>query len=139
MVELDEALEQWLKEVQRANTLTMREKQKITKAGAKVYAKALEEKTREIHYSSHNDQVHGHLADSVIVSNKNIDGIKNGTTTIGFDHYHATVARQLNNGTIKYPADHFIEKIRDESTEAVFKKMKKTYQKILKKKGLQIC
>lgn len=139
MVELDEALEQWLKEVKEITFLSEKEQQRITRAGAKVYAKVLEERIREIHYSTHNDQVHGHLADSVILSNKNIDGIKVGTTTVGFDHFHATIARQLNNGTIKYPADHFIEKIRDESTEAVFKKMKKTYQKILKKKGLQIC
>lgn len=135
MVGLDQALQQWLEEVKEVTELTPKEKQQITKTGAKVYAKALEEETRHLHYSHHEDKAHGHLADSVILSNANIDGIRVGSTVVGFDHYHATIARQLNNGTIKYPADHFIEKIQAENAPEVLKAMQRKYRQILKRKG----
>ena len=136
MSSLDEILEQWLKEVKEITFLSTKEQQKITRAGAKVYAEALKQETKKRHYSNRKNPTYGHLADSVLISNKNIDGIKTGSTVVGFDHYHATIARQLNNGTIKYSADHFVEEIREEYADDMLDAMKKQYEKILKKRGV---
>lgn len=127
-------MEQWLKQVKKISTnMSTNDKAKITKAGAKVFKKELERETREKHYSGHDDKVFGHMADSVVMKGTNIDNIKDGTSIVGFDHYHASNARRLNDGTKYYVGDHFITNLRERVMPKVLEAEKKEYQKIINK------
>lgn len=46
-MDMDDALEEWLKQVSKAAKLSINDQEKITKAGADVYAKKLAETTKE--------------------------------------------------------------------------------------------
>jgi hypothetical protein len=67
MVELDQALEEWLKTVQEIGDLSLAEQSKITQAGADVFKDELAKATKEKHYSNHKDPKYGHMADSLSV------------------------------------------------------------------------
>lgn len=45
-MDMDDALEEWLKQVSKAAELSINDQEKITKAGADVYAKKLAETTK---------------------------------------------------------------------------------------------
>ncbi|MCH4101047.1 HK97 gp10 family phage protein [Pediococcus acidilactici] len=133
-MEYEDFMEKWLKQVKSISTnMSVADKARITKAGAKVFKKELEAETRSKHYSHHDDKVYGHMADSVVFKNTNIDGIKDGTSIVGFDHYHATNARRLNDGTKFYVGDHFITNLRPKVIDKVLKAEHEEYQKVLKK------
>ena len=120
-VELDEALNDWLKAVESLK-LSRVEKETITGAGAEVFRSELEKETNEKHRSNHNDKVFGHMADHITYHKGNVDGMKNGKSTVGWDNaYHASNARRLNDGTKKYQADHFVDNLRgsDSTVEKV--------------------
>ena len=55
MVELDQALEEWLKTVQEIGNLSLAEQSRITQAGAEVFKDELAKVTKEKHYSNHKD------------------------------------------------------------------------------------
>nr|DAW46513.1 MAG TPA: type I neck protein [Caudoviricetes sp.] len=138
MVELDQALEEWLKTVQEIGDLSLAEQSKITQAGAEVFKDELAKATKEKHYSNHKDPKYGHMADSLSVQRTGVDGRKNGKSTVGWkNRFHAQNARRLNDGTKKYRADHFVTKVQNDS--AVQKKVllaeKAEYDKIIRKKG----
>lgn len=132
-MDLDEALNEWLKQVTEVARLSPSDQAKITKAGAQVFKSELESETRAKHYSSHNDKVYGHMADSVIMKNTNGDGEKDGTSSVGFDTYHDANARRLNNGTKKYSGDHFITNLRANAMDKVLKAESEEYQKLINK------
>ena len=136
MAGLDDALNEFMSSVKAQAELSVEDTQEITKAGADVYAKELEAVTREKHYSNHDDKVWGHMADSIINQDKDIDGERNGNSTVGFDFYHASNARRLNDGTKKYKADHFITNLQDsaELQEKVLQAEYKKYKEIVKDK-----
>lgn len=133
---LDDALNDWLKDVESAQKLSIAEQAEITKAGADVLQKKIADETKSKHYSKKKRPVNGHMADSVIVINTDVDGVKTGVSTVGFDKYHAGNARRLNDGTKRIKADHFIDNARDSATDAVMDAESKTYREILKQKGL---
>lgn len=138
MVELDKALEEWLKTVQEVGNLSLAEQSRITKAGAEVFKDELAKATKAKHYSNKKDLKFGHMADSLSVQKTGVDGTKNGKATVGWaNKYHAQNARRLNDGTKKYRADHFVTKVQNDS--AVQKKVllaeKAEYDKIMRKKG----
>ncbi|KEH52381.1 tail assembly protein [Streptococcus phage Javan288] len=138
MVELDQALEEWLKTVQEIGNLSLAEQSRITEAGAEVFKDELAKATKEKHYSNHKDPKYGHMADSLSVQKTSVDGQKNGKSTVGWENrYHAQNARRLNDGTKKYQADHFVTKVQNDS--AVQKKVllaeQAEYKKIMRKKG----
>lgn len=138
MVELDQALEEWLKTVQEIGDLSLAEQSKITQAGAEVFKDELAKATKEKHYSNHKDPKYGHMADSLSVQKTGVDGRRNGKSTVGWkNRFHAQNARRLNDGTKKYRADHFVTKVQNDS--AVQKKVllaeKAEYDKIIHKKG----
>lgn len=138
MVELDQALEEWLKTVQEIGDLSLAEQSKITQAGAEVFKDELAKATKEKHYSNHKDPKYGHMADSLSVQKTSVDGQKNGKSTVGWkNRFHAQNARRLNDGTKKYKADHFVTKVQNDS--AVQKKVllaeKAEYDKIMRRKG----
>lgn len=105
MTDLFEQLNDWTDSIEDMTNLSITDQLEITQAGAKAYQKGLTDITRTKHFQ-HNEgvvknskgEIIGHLADSVIVSGKNIDGIKNGNATVGFNKQHARIARLLNNG-----------------------------------------
>lgn len=133
---LTEGLGQYLKRVKAISSgMTIADKAKITKAGAKAFQRELAEGTKRKHYSNHDDKVFGHMADSVAMKATNIDNRKDGTSIVGFDHYHAANARRLNNGTKSYPADHFIDDIRKQAADKVLKAEAEQYKKLVAKHG----
>ena len=117
MVELDQALEEWLKTVREIGNLSLAEQSRITNAGAEVFKDELAKATKEKHYSNHKDPKYGHMADSLSVQKTGVDGAKNGKATVGWkNRFHAQNARRLNDGTKKYRADHFVTKVQNNST-----------------------
>lgn len=113
-MELDDALNDWLKSVEDLASMSSVEKAAITGAGAEVFRDELEAETNLKHRSNHDDKKFGHMADHVSVQRKNVDGVMNGKSTVGWDNpYHASNARRLNDGTKKYQADHFVTNLRE--------------------------
>ena len=138
MVSLEEALEGWLKTVASIGDLTPTEQAKITTAGAKVFKEELAEVTRQKHYSKKRNLKYGHMADGLAVQSTNVDGRKNGVSTVGWvNRYHAQNARRLNDGTKKYRADHFVTNVQNDSAvqTKVLLAEKEEYEKLIRKKG----
>ena len=134
--------------------LPVEDKAKVTKAGAKVFQKELEDVYKAKHYRHRETGEDPHLADSVIMQNKNIDGMKDGTSTVGFNKQKSYIANFTENGT-KFPmyakrgrqykhagqvnltADHVIRDLRaNPNVQAkMLKAEAQAYNKILEKKG----
>lgn len=105
MADFYDQLNDWAESLDGLSDLSVDEKAQITKAGADAYADGLTQITHDKHFQSNEKtiknskgQVIGHLADSVIATDKNIDRIRNGNSTVGFNKQHARIARLLNNG-----------------------------------------
>lgn len=105
-----------------------RAKQKaMTAAGAKVLTDNLVHETRSKHYQAGRKigKVK-HLADSITFENKDVDGIDNGNSVVGFTGKdesginHARIARFLNDGTKYITGDAFVDRTRHDSVAAVF-------------------
>lgn len=103
-------------------------KRKMTEAGAKVLAENLKEATPR---TKHNDVKYGHLQDNVTYQDTDIDGEENGSSTVGYGK-KAYVARFLNDGTVKMPATHFVDNVRRESSDEVFKAQREAYDKLMR-------
>lgn len=103
-------------------------KRKMTEAGAKVLAEKLKEVTPR---TKHNDVKYGHLQDNVTYQDTDIDGEENGSSTVGYGK-KAYVARFLNDGTVKMPATHFVDNVRRESSDEVFKAQREAYDKLMR-------
>lgn len=103
-------------------------KRKMTEAGAKVFAEKLKEATPR---TKHNDVKYGHLQDNVAYQDTDIDGEENGSSTVGYGK-KAYVARFLNDGTVKMPATHFVDNVRRESSDEVFKTQREAYGKLMR-------
>lgn len=113
-MELDETLNNWLNSVEDLVSMSSTEKAAITGAGAEVFRDELEAETNQKHRSNHDDKKYGHMADHISAQTKNVDGVLNGKSTVGWDNpYHAANARRLNDGTKKYQADHFVTNLRE--------------------------
>lgn len=96
-MELDEALEEWYQDVVKTMSLSIDEQAEITKAGAEAIKPELEKVTPQ---SNRNSK---HLRDSIVVQDRDVDGQKDGTSTLGYDENHGYVARFMNDGTKFYP------------------------------------
>lgn len=103
-------------------------KRKMTGAGAKVLAERLKEATPR---TKRNDVKYGHLQDNVTYQDTDIDGEENGSSTVGYGK-KAYVARFLNDGTVKMPATHFVDNVRRESSDEVFKAQREAYGKLMR-------
>ena len=130
-MEMDEALEQWLKQVSKAAQLSISDQEKITKAGADVYAKELAETTKEKHPNTKGDGgKYGHLSEDIRSAAGDIDGDHNGSSTVGF-HNKAHIARFLNDGTKYIRGDHFVDNAREDAKDAVFAAEAEKYQAMI--------
>ena len=112
--------------------MTVEDKAKLTKAGADVFAKELESEYKANHYRHRTTGKDPHLAESVMAQNANVEGMKNGSSTVGFSKDKAYIANFIENGT-KFPmytskgrkykhggqvainGDHAIENLRNDS------------------------
>lgn len=101
---------------------------KMTKAGADVYKNELIINTPR---TKHKDVKYGHLRDNITVQNTDMDGERNGVSTVGFGK-KAYVARFLNDGTKKLEATHFVDNARRRSTRDIFKAEQEVYEKNIK-------
>lgn len=134
--------------------LPVEDKAKVTKAGAEVFQKELEAEYKANHYRERETGKDPHLADSVIMQNTNVDGMKDGTSTVGFPENKAYIVNFIENGTkfpmysrkgrkYKHPgqeavtADHAIADLWDNPNvkTKMLKAEAKAYNKILEKKG----
>lgn len=132
-MDMDDALGQWLKQVSKAAELSISDQEKITKAGADVYAKKLTDTTKEKHPNTKGTGgKYGHLSDNISSAVGDIDGDHNGSSTVGF-HNKAHIARLLNDGTKYIRADHFVDNSRDDAKDAVFAAEAEKYQAIIAK------
>jgi len=130
---LEDILDEIIKDAEAVSTkMTVEEKQKVTKAGADVFARELESQYKAKHYRHRKTGRSPHLAESVITQNTNVDGMKNGYSTVGLPKDKAYIANFIENGTktpmysakgrkvkhggqIAINADHTIEKLRNDS------------------------
>lgn len=132
-MEMDEALEQWLRQVSKAAQLSISDQEKITKAGADVYAKKLAEVTKEKHPNTKGTGgKYGHLSEDISSATGDIDKEHNGNSVAGFGD-KAFVARFLNDGTKKIHGDHFVDDARDDAKDAVFAAEQEEYEAIIAK------
>lgn len=135
-MELDVALEEWLSSVNKL-VPNLEQRRKITLVGGEAYKKELQNITKSKHYDEHHHDTSKvkHLADSIELSNTNIDYIKDGTSVVGFTKKginHARVARFLNDGTKFIPGDHFVENARRSSKNIVLAAQYAEYKRLLK-------
>lgn len=132
-MDMNEALGQWLKQVSKAAQLSISDQEKITKAGADVYAKKLAETTKEKHPNTKGTGgKYGHLSEDISSATGDIDKEHNGNSVAGFGD-KAFVARFLNDGTKKIHGDHFVDNARDDAKDAVFAAEKEKYEAIIAK------
>ena len=100
---LEDILNAFIEDAEAVSTqMTVEDKQKVTKAGADVFAKELEAEYKANHYRHRKTGKDPHLADSVMAQNTNVDGMKNGSSTVGFSKDKAYIANFIENGT-KFP------------------------------------
>jgi hypothetical protein len=134
-ISFSDALETWFKNVKAAANLSVKEQIIINAAGAEVYKKALEEVTRNKHYSNHKDATYGHMADNIYLDKTNIDGQRDGSVVVGFDKHHAMNALYQNDGTKYIHGDHFVDNTRENVKDSVLMAERLAYKEIMKKKG----
>lgn len=121
MASFEEQMSEFQKQVE-ALIPTTKQKEAANVAGAEVLKNELEQVTREKHYSRKKDSKFGHMADHIEVDNKNIDGVEDGSATVGWpNRYHAMNAMRLNDGTVFIKADHFVDETREKVANEVFK------------------
>lgn len=102
-ISLEQALQQIVDQAKEVSTeLPIKDKAKITKAGAKVFKRELEQTYHNKHYRNRKTGENPHLADTVLMQNTNIDGRRTGNSTVGWGKDKAYIANFLENGT-RYP------------------------------------
>lgn len=132
-MDMDEALDQWLKQVSKAAQLSIKDQEKITKAGADVLSTKLQEATKGKHPDTKgNGGKYGHLSEDIGSSTGDIDKEHNGKSVAGFGD-KAFVARFLNDGTKHIRGDHFVDNARDDAKDDVFMAEAEKYKEIIAK------
>lgn len=137
--DFDDFMNDWLKDVESIAEMSPSEQAQITNAGAKVLAKEYEQSVKKHrHVSEKEDKRWGHLAKTVKTQKKNVDGVVDGTSTVGWgDSLNAAKARWLNDGTIHIRGDNWLTNVRDSEVvrKRVFRAEQKEFEKLVKKKG----
>ena len=134
-MELDEALDQWQKQVEKAVKLTAKQQEKITKAGADVLASKLTEATKAKHPNTKGSGgEYGHLSEDISSATGDADGKHDGKSVAGFTKKEF-VARFLNDGTKYIRGDHFVDNARNDARDEVLAAEFEEYQKVIKKIG----
>lgn len=141
-INLDDAINKWIKKVKSASELSEADRLDINMAGADVFEKALRDETNTKHRSTHKDESFGHAADNIgKYAPKGLSkdsGVKLGSFIVGWkNRYHAMNMLRLNDGTKKIVGDHFVTNLRQNSTvrSEMLKAERERYEEILRKKG----
>ena len=140
-INLDDAINKWIKKVKNASELSEADRLDINMAGADVFEKALRDETNAKHRSSHKDESFGHAADNIgKYAPKGLSkdsGVKLGSFIVGWkNRYHSMNMLRLNDGTKKIVGDHFVTNLRQNSMvrSEMLKAEKDRYEEILRKK-----
>lgn len=126
MAELDEQMNDWLNKI-KSVVPNAEQSAEITEAGAKVLADKLKEAAP---VSKKKEEKYGHLKDNITYIPTDIDGEKNGNSTVGFQK-KAYIARFLNDGTIKMPATHWVDNARNEASSDIFAAQREKYDELI--------
>lgn len=150
MASLEEVLNDFLEQVESVSTgISTADRNRITKAEAKVFKRELEKETRAKHFRNRKTGTDPHLADSVLMQSN-----RNGTSSVGWDYSKSRQGHLIENGT-KFPlytvnghmhknagkiairGDHFVRKTRQ--NKRVQKKMLQAgaaeYSQIVRERG----
>lgn len=141
--------------------MSVEDKAKVTKAGAKVFEQALKQEVLSRHYRHRDTGEDPHLADDIVVKNNNIDGVKDGQSVVGWErstakgtHTKGYIANIINNGSrfpqfttrsgrkykkpgeVAVQADHFIEETRNNPVvkQGILKAEAEAMRKIINRK-----
>lgn len=160
-------LDEWADNLEAAYDLTVEEQARITLAGAKVLEKNMKAYIKDQHYQNRKTGEDPHLADSVKSQGKNVDGVIDGTSVVGFPDEKAYIANFISGGTkhVIYDSskfhgkstrtdskdndyirggrravtgDDFLDKVRNASLPEIFEAEDAEYHKILEEKGVDI-
>ena len=160
-------LDEWADNLEMAYDLTVEEQARITLAGAKVLENNMKAYIKDQHYQNRKTGEDPHLADSVKSQGKNIDGVIDGTSVVGFPDEKAYIANFISGGTkhVIYDSsrfhgksvrtdskgndyirggrravtgDDFLDKVPNASLPEIFEAENAEYHKILKEKGVDI-
>lgn len=141
----EETLNGWMSDVEKAVKLTEAEQLEITKAGADVYANILQKNTKKEHY----DLIHHKNSETYTTRGGNeitkeiphlADTVKSAPASDGSPSYEAGfstkgkrayIAKFLNDGTKKLPADHFVDRARQEAIPKVILAQQAVYNRIM--------
>ena len=163
MVTFEEALQRVVDEAEAVSTkMSIEDKAKITRAGAKVFQEALKAEVKKRHYRDRKTGEDPHLADEIVIKNRNIDGVKDGTSVVGWERSTAFgtrtkgyIAHIINDGS-RFPqftsfsgrkykkagevainGDHFIEQTRDNPAvkQAILEAEAKTMRRIINRRN----
>lgn len=134
MPDFAESLENFGRNTEKMVVPDLAKRKAMTKAGAEVLAENLRKETKARHYQAGRKigKVK-HLADSIDVDNRDVDGIDNGNSVTGFTGRdesginHARIARFLNDGTKYIAGDSFVDRTRRSSIAEVFAAEKAIY------------
>ena len=140
-INLDDAINKWIKKVKSASELSEADRLDINMAGADIFEKALRDETNAKHRSNHKDESFGHAADNIgKYAPKGLSkdsGVKLGSFIVGWkNRYHSMNMLRLNDGTKKIIGDHFVTNLRQNSTvrSEMLKAERERYEEILRKK-----
>lgn len=134
MADLESQLTSWLNDVKKLVPTTA-QRAEMTAAGAEVLKNNLINETRQKHYRNTKHRKTKHLADSIASENKDLDGMFDGNSVVGFEKKdisgvnHARIARFLNDGTKKLVGDHFYTDTVKKSEKEVLLAEKAIYDK----------
>lgn len=162
MATFEEAMQLIINQAESLSTkMTVEDKAEVTKAGAKVFEQALKQEVLSRHYRHRDTGEDPHLADSIVMKNKNIDGVKDGQSVVGWKrstakgtHTKGYIANIINNGSrfpqfttrsgrkykkpgeVAVQADHFIEETRNNPVvkQGILKAEAEAMRKIINRK-----
>lgn len=165
MTTFEEAMQLIVDQAEAMSTnMTVEDKAEVTKAGAKIFQEALKQEVVSRHYRHRDTGEDPHLADTIVIKNKNIDNIKDGQSVVGWErstvagtHAKGYIANIINNGSrfpqfmtrsgrkYRHPgevavrADHFIEETRENPVvkEAILKAEAMAMKRILNRRNKQ--
>lgn len=135
---LGDALDIFVKQLEKNLHLNTIEKESITREGGAVFRDDLRKVTNERHRSNHRDETYGHAADHITMYSPHGGDSKYGTligdTLVGWDNpFHAENMMHINDGTCWITADPFITNLRNDPTVRgeMYDKMAERYKAIM--------
>jgi Bacteriophage protein of unknown function (DUF646). len=165
MATFEEAMQRVIDTAESVSTkMPVEDRAKVTRAGAKAFKQALTREVRNRHYRHRETGEDPHLAEDIVMQSKNIDGVKDGQSVVGWEksnvkgtHTKGYIAHIINNGSripqfttrsgrkyktpgaVAIHADHFIEETRENPIvkEMVLNAESEAMRKIINRRNKQ--